>query len=200
MEKKAAPAPAAEPSTMARGGAAGAGVTAGTLGGAVGGVVGGVPGALSNSISLPVPEAPPPAPFTQTAASPDGQTILRYAVLRRTADGKYSPVDPQTEFTSGDEIRLRLEANQTGSIQVSESGTTLFASSIASAAAITTSTLPVDAGKPLEISFARVLPRAAMAFSAAKQKADAMQAEVASKRPGDACKRTCSENHRAAAH
>jgi len=174
IEKKVTPAPAAEPSSVARsGGVAGASVSAGTLGG----VVGGVPGALSGSVAGFAPAAPP-APFTQTAASPDGQLVLHYAVLRRAADGEYLPVDPKTEFTAGDEIRLRLEANQTGSISVAESGTILFAGSIASGAALTTSTLPLDAGKPLEIAFDRVVPAAAMAFSAAKQKAGAARREA----------------------
>jgi hypothetical protein len=168
MEKKVAPVPAGEAAAVARSaGAAGAAVSVGTL---RGGVVGGVPSALSGSIGGLAPAAPP-APFTQVAASPDGQLVLRYAVLKRTAGGEYSPVDPQTEFTAGDEIRLRFQANQPGSISVAESGTILFASSIASTAAVTSSTLPLDAGKQLEISFTRVVPRSVMAFSAAKQKA-----------------------------
>jgi hypothetical protein len=159
--------------------------SAGVAGGAIGGVVGGVPGAVTGNLSGFAPAAPPlpsstQPSFTQTAASPDGQIILRYSVLKRNADGEYAPVDPRTEFTAGDEIRLRLEANQTGAVSVAESGNTLFASSIASAAPLTTSTLPLDAGKPLEISFARAVPAqapAAMAFSA-RRKADTVRTEA----------------------
>ncbi len=160
------------------------GALSGAAGGVIGGVVGGVPpgAAIGNLTGIAPAAAPIPIPpFTQTAVSPDGQVSLRYAVLRRTADGEYLPVDLKTEFTAGDEIRLRVQASQPGSVTVGEPDRILFVSSISPAVPVTTSTLPLDAGKPLEIAFHRLVPkdapRAVLGFSTAKRAAPAVSEE-----------------------
>jgi hypothetical protein len=61
-------------------------------GGVVGGVVGGV--------------------LAEQAAG------LRYTILKRGPDGQYAEVDPDTVFERGDNIRLRVEANQNGHVQL----------------------------------------------------------------------------------
>jgi len=43
---------------------------------------------------------------------------LRYAVLKRDASGQYTEVDPDTNFQSGDRIRLHVDANTSGYLYV----------------------------------------------------------------------------------
>jgi uncharacterized protein DUF4384 len=43
---------------------------------------------------------------------------LRYAVLKRDASGQYNEVDPDTNFRSGDRIRLHVDANTSGYLYV----------------------------------------------------------------------------------
>jgi hypothetical protein len=52
---------------------------------------------------------------TLTASVPLG---LRYAVLKRDANGQYNEVNPDTNFRSGDRIRLHVDANTTGYLYV----------------------------------------------------------------------------------
>ncbi|HYV63039.1 MAG TPA: DUF4384 domain-containing protein, partial [Bryobacteraceae bacterium] len=52
---------------------------------------------------------------TVTASVPLG---LRYAVLKRDASGQYQEVDPDTNFRSGDRIRLHVDANTSGYLYV----------------------------------------------------------------------------------
>src|SRR6185503_18348667 len=52
---------------------------------------------------------------TLTASVPLG---LRYAVLKRNAGGQYGEVDPDTNFSSGDRIRLKVDANTSGYLYV----------------------------------------------------------------------------------
>src|SRR5690349_15491273 len=52
---------------------------------------------------------------TLTALVPLG---LRYAVLKRDASGQYQEVDPDTNFRSGDRIRLHVDANTSGYLYV----------------------------------------------------------------------------------
>lgn len=52
---------------------------------------------------------------TLSASVPLG---LRYAVLRRDANGQYNEVDPDTNFRSGDRIRLHVDANTSGYLYV----------------------------------------------------------------------------------
>jgi hypothetical protein len=43
---------------------------------------------------------------------------LRYAVLKRDENGQYNEVDPDTNFRSGDRIRLHVDANTSGYLYV----------------------------------------------------------------------------------
>ena len=43
---------------------------------------------------------------------------LRYAVLKRDANGQYNEIDPDTSFRSGDRIRLKVDANTSGYLYV----------------------------------------------------------------------------------
>jgi hypothetical protein len=52
---------------------------------------------------------------TLSASVPLG---LRYAVLKRDANGQYNEVDPDTSFRSGDRIRLHVDANTSGYLYV----------------------------------------------------------------------------------
>jgi hypothetical protein len=52
---------------------------------------------------------------TLSASVPLG---LRYAVLKRDASGQYTEVDPDTNFRSGDRIRLHVDANTFGYLYV----------------------------------------------------------------------------------
>src|SRR5690349_6925013 len=52
---------------------------------------------------------------TLTALVPLG---LRYAVLKRDSGGQYNEVDPDTNFRSGDRIRLHVDANTSGYLYV----------------------------------------------------------------------------------
>jgi len=52
---------------------------------------------------------------TLSASVPLG---LRYAVLKRDASGQYAEVDPDTNFRSGDRIRLHVDANTSGYLYV----------------------------------------------------------------------------------
>ena len=70
--------------------------------------------------------APKKAPAKQVAnKSGDTHTLsasvplgLRYAVLKRDANGQYNEVDPDTNFRSGDRIRLHVDANTSGYLYV----------------------------------------------------------------------------------
>lgn len=63
----------------------------------------------------------PPAKGT-TGSTPDGTHVLqaavplglRYAVLKRDAAGKFQETDPDTNFRTGDRIRLQVDANTSG--------------------------------------------------------------------------------------
>lgn len=64
---------------------------------------------------------------TKSAASKAGGTHtlsasiplgLRYAVLKRDANGQYNEIDPDTNFRSGDRIRLKVDANTSGYLYV----------------------------------------------------------------------------------
>lgn len=52
---------------------------------------------------------------TLSASIPLG---LRYAVLKRDTNGQYNEVDPDTNFRSGDRIRLKVDANTSGYLYV----------------------------------------------------------------------------------
>jgi hypothetical protein len=52
---------------------------------------------------------------TLSASVPLG---LRYAVLKRDANGQYNEIDPDTNFRSGDRIRLKVDANTSGYLYV----------------------------------------------------------------------------------
>jgi len=52
---------------------------------------------------------------TLSASVPLG---LRYAVLKRDSNGQYNEVDPDTNFRSGDRIRLKVDANTSGYLYV----------------------------------------------------------------------------------
>jgi len=52
---------------------------------------------------------------TLSASVPLG---LRYAVMKREANGEYGEVDPDTSFHSGDRIRLKVDANTSGYLYV----------------------------------------------------------------------------------
>jgi Domain of unknown function (DUF4384) len=74
----------------------------------------------------PVSAAPKKPPVKSVAAkSGDTHTLatsvplgLRYAVLKRDASGQYQEVDPDTNFRSGDRIRLHVDANTSGYLYV----------------------------------------------------------------------------------
>jgi len=76
----------------------------------------------------PAPKAPEAKAVTKkTAATKSGDTHtltasiplgLRYAVLKRDADGQYNEVNPDTSFRSGDRIRLKVDANTSGYLYV----------------------------------------------------------------------------------
>lgn len=51
----------------------------------------------------------------KSTASPQASNLgLRYSVLRRTSDGEYAPARLDAVFHVGDEVRLRLEPNDSG--------------------------------------------------------------------------------------
>lgn len=52
------------------------------------------------------------------AAPPSGVPGMRYAILKLGPDGRYTEVDPETVFARGDTIRLSVEANQAGSLEL----------------------------------------------------------------------------------
>jgi hypothetical protein len=50
----------------------------------------------------------------------DAAGTLQYTILKRGADGKFNPVDPASTFTPTDSVRLNVEANQPGFLEVSQ--------------------------------------------------------------------------------
>jgi hypothetical protein len=54
----------------------------------------------------------------QLAASSDGSAALQYTILKRSATGTFLPVAPNTMFEVGDQLRLALESNQAGTVQL----------------------------------------------------------------------------------
>jgi hypothetical protein len=74
----------------------------------------------------PATAAPKKAPAKPVAAkASDTHTLatsvplgLRYAVLKRDANGQFQEIDPDTSFRSGDRIRLKVDANTSGYLYV----------------------------------------------------------------------------------
>jgi Domain of unknown function (DUF4384) len=77
----------------------------------------------------PTPKAPEAKPATKTVAKSTTKSGthtlsasvplgLRYAVLRRDSRGQYNEVDADTNFHSGDRIRLKVDANTSGYLYV----------------------------------------------------------------------------------
>ncbi len=71
-------------------------------------------------------KAKPPAPAAKTE---DTHTLaatiplgLRYAVLKRDASGNYGEVDADTNFRTGDRIRIQVDANTSGYLYVVTQG------------------------------------------------------------------------------
>jgi hypothetical protein len=52
---------------------------------------------------------------TKLAGTPLG---LRYSILKKSGNGEFVEVDPDTNFKSGDKIRLTVEANDTGYLYI----------------------------------------------------------------------------------
>jgi len=73
--------------------------------------------------SAPAPGAgkpiPPPDTHVVQASVPLG---LRYAVLKRDASGKFQETDADTNFKSGDRIRIQVDANTSGYLYVVHQG------------------------------------------------------------------------------
>ncbi len=74
----------------------------------------------------PAVKAKPPAP---AAKGEDTHTIsapvplgLRYSVLKRDASGSYGEVDADTNFRSGDRIRIQVDANTSGYLYIVTQG------------------------------------------------------------------------------
>jgi Domain of unknown function (DUF4384) len=66
-----------------------------------------------------------PAIPTRLVSSRPAEAIplgMRYAVLRRSASGRFVEVDPESTFHSGDRIRLEVQANSTGFLYVVAQG------------------------------------------------------------------------------
>jgi uncharacterized protein DUF4384 len=79
--------------------------------------------------AAPAPKAPEAKAATKTVAKSTTKSGthtlsasvplgLRYAVLKRDANGQYNEVDPDTSFGSGDRIRLKVDANTSGYLYV----------------------------------------------------------------------------------
>lgn len=77
----------------------------------------------------PAPKAPEAKAATKTVAKSTTKSAthtlsasiplgLRYAVLKRDASGQYNEIDPDTNFRSGDRIRLKVDANTSGYLYV----------------------------------------------------------------------------------
>lgn len=71
------------------------------------------------ALTTPAPSvaSAPSAPANaQTAAA--REVRIRYEVVRRSADGGYQPVPSETVFTAADDVRIRVEANERGVINL----------------------------------------------------------------------------------
>jgi hypothetical protein len=62
--------------------------------------------------------------LARTAAVPAAGSLpgIRYSIQRRGADGSYTEINPSAPAGIGDSIRLRLEANQEGTVAVARRG------------------------------------------------------------------------------
>jgi hypothetical protein len=89
------------------------------------------PDAAKPASTTKAPEAKSPnvKPVTKTVAKSTAKSEthtlsasvplgLRYAVLKRDANGQYNEIDPDTSFRSGDRIRLKVDANTSGYLYV----------------------------------------------------------------------------------
>lgn len=65
-------------------------------------------------------------PSRTPTASPVTEAVvplgLRYSLLKRSSEGKFDEVDPGTVFHSGDRLRVRVEANDTGYLYILHRG------------------------------------------------------------------------------
>jgi hypothetical protein len=95
---------------------------------------------------------------------------IRYTISRRDADGKYTVVNPETRFHTGDAVRLTFESNTSGTLSISDGTATL-----ANLAVIANTRYVVPSSGALEMGGSKTLR---LSF-AAEQKAGMDASEVA---------------------
>jgi len=89
------------------------------------------PSAATTAKAAPKQTPPAKTPVQAKSSPPAGSTAdtthviqaavplgLRYAMLKRDAQGKYVETDPDTQFQSGDRIRIQVDANTGGYLYV----------------------------------------------------------------------------------
>ena len=70
----------------------------------------------------PKPAAKKPVPQTTSTLAVTAPLGMRYSVLKRNAAGSFEEVDPDTNFRSGDRIRVKVDSNNTGYLYIVAQG------------------------------------------------------------------------------
>lgn len=120
----------------------------------------------------------------RSVGSSDQRTLpalgIRYTISRRDADGKYSVVNPETRFQTGDAIRLTFEGNASGSLSISD-GT----APLANLAVIANTRYVVPSSGGLEMSGPKTLRLTFAAEQKAEMDTSATAKELLVQRSGD---------------
>jgi len=67
-------------------------------------------------------KAKKPAPQSTSTLAVTAPLGMRYSVLKRNAAGTFEEVDPDTNFRSGDRIRVKVDSNNTGYLYIVAQG------------------------------------------------------------------------------
>ncbi len=67
-------------------------------------------------------KAKKPIPHTTSTLAVTAPLGMRYSVLKRNAAGAFEEVDPDTNFRSGDRIRVKVDSNNTGYLYIVAQG------------------------------------------------------------------------------
>jgi hypothetical protein len=105
---------------------------------------------------------------------------IRYTISRRDADGKYTVVNPETKFQTGDTIRLTFESNASGSLSISDGTATL-----ANLAVIANTSYVVPSSGALDMSGPKTLRLTFAVEQKAEMDTSATAKELLVQRSGD---------------
>lgn len=93
----------------------------------------------------------PSSSFEKVSIRQESPLVLRYSLLKRSANGKYEEVDPASPFHTGDQIRVRVESSDAAYLYISQLGSSGEGNVLFPSAEISGGNNRVDRLKPYDI-------------------------------------------------